>query len=231
VINLNQYEVLTFDCYGTLIDWETGMLVALRSLLTAHEIQLSENEILELFANFESNLELGEYRLYKDVLRGVVQRFGEQFGFTPTPFELNALADSIKEWQPFSDTVEALKMLKQRFKLAIISNVDDDLFAYTAKHLQVEFDWVVTAEQVKSYKPSERNFQVALEKIGLPSEKILHVASSIYHDIVPANSLGLSTAWVNRRLGKEGSGAALPAQGQPNLEVPDLKTLAAMVQK
>jgi len=229
MIDLNQYEVLTFDCYGTLIDWEKGVIEALQPVLSTHQIQLSENEILEWFARFESNLEQGEYRKYKDVLRGVVQKFGEQFGFTPSATELNALADSIKDWQPFPDTVEALKTLKQRFKLAIISNVDDELFAFTAKHLQVEFDKVVTAEQVKSYKPSVQNFRVALEKIGLPSEKVLHVACSVYHDIVPANSLGLSTVWINRRLGQEGSGAYLPAQGKADLEVPDLKSLAAIV--
>ncbi|MBW4634804.1 MAG: haloacid dehalogenase type II [Iphinoe sp. HA4291-MV1] len=232
MINLNQYEVLTFDCYGTLIDWEKGVLDALQPVLVTHQIQLSENEILELFAGFESNLEQGEYRKYKDVLRGVVQKFGEQFGFTPSPEELNALANSIKHWQPFPDTVEALKTLKQQFKLAIISNVDDDLFAFSAKHLQVEFDEVVTAESVKSYKPSVQNFLLAIARIaeiGIPSEKILHVAGSIYHDIVPANSLRLSTVWVNRRLGKEGSGAALLAQGKPDLEVPDLKSLAAKI--
>jgi 2-haloacid dehalogenase len=227
MINLNQYEVLTFDCYGTLIDWEKGVLEALQPVLSTYQIQLSENEILELFARFESELEQGEYRKYKDVLRGVVQKFGEQFGFTPSSTELNALAHSIKDWQPFSDTVAALKTLKQRFKLAIISNVDDDLFAFSAQHLQVEFDEVVTAEQVKSYKPSVENFRVAIARLA--SDKILHVAGSIYHDIIPASSLDLSTVWVNRRLGQEGSGAALPAQGKPDLEVPDLKTLAAML--
>ncbi|KAB8331081.1 haloacid dehalogenase type II [Scytonema tolypothrichoides VB-61278] len=232
MINLNQYEVLTFDCYGTLIDWEKGVLEALQPVLASHQILLSEKDILEWFARFESSLEQGEYRNYKDVLRGVVQKFGEQFGFTPSSGELNTLADSVKDWQPFADTVEALKILKRRFKLAIISNVDDDLFALTAKHLQVEFDEVVTAQQVKSYKPCVQNFQVAiarLAKIGIPCEKILHVAGSIYHDIVPANSLGLSTVWVNRRLGQDGSGAALPAQGKPDLEVPDLKSLAAKI--
>ncbi|MBP5973895.1 haloacid dehalogenase type II [Brasilonema sp. CT11] len=232
MINLNQYEVLTFDCYGTLIDWEKGVLEALQPVLQSHHIQLSENEILEWFARFESSLEQGEYRNYKDVLKGVVQKFGEQFGFTPSSGQLNALADSVKDWQPFSDTVEALKTLKRRFKLAIISNVDDSLFALTAKHLQVEFDEIVTAEQVKSYKPCVQNFHVAIARIaeiGISSEKILHVACSVYHDIVPANSLGLSTVWVNRRLGQEGSGAALSAQGKPDLEVPDLKSLAAKI--
>lgn len=229
MINIDRFEVLTFDCYGTLIDWESGMLLALQSILSAHHLQIDEKAILERFAKFESELEQGEYLKYQEILKGVVQRFSEEFGFIPSSAELNALADSIQNWQPFSDTVEALKTLKQRFKLAIISNIDDDLFAFSAQHLVVPFDFIVTAEQVKSYKPSLQNFKVAIQQIGVSPEKILHVACSTYHDIVPASFLGLSTVWVNRRLGKEGAGAALPAQGQPDVEVPDLKTLASMV--
>lgn len=229
MLELDRYQVLTFDCYGTLIDWESGMLAALQSVLSAHQIQLPEPAILELFAEFEADLEQGEYRPYKDILARIVQRFGERLGFTPTATELTALADSVKHWQPFPDTVEALKTLKQLFKLTIVSNIDNDLFAPTARHLQVAFDWIVTAEQVGSYKPSLNNFKTAIDRMQLSPEQILHVACSIYHDIVPANSLGIATVWVNRRLGKSGFGASLPAQGQPDLTVPDLKTLAAMV--
>ena len=228
MFQIDNYKVLTFDCYGTLIDWESGMLAALQSILSARQIQLNNNSVLELFAEFESELEKGEYLKYRDVLKGVVQKFGERLGFEPSPSGLSALADSMKYWQPFPDTVAALKTLKQKFKLGIISNVDDDLFAFSANHLEVEFDWIVTAEQVKSYKPSLENFKYAIQRIGLPPERILHVAGSIYHDIVPASSLGLSTVWVNRRLGQEGSGAALTAQGKPDVEVPDLKTLASL---
>lgn len=229
MINFNRFEVLTFDCYGTLIDWESGMLLALQSILSTHHIELDETSILEYFAKFESELEQGEYIKYRTVLQGVVQKFGEKLEFSPSTAELNALADSIQNWQPFSDTVEALKILKQRFKLAIISNIDDDLFAFSAKRLLVPFDLIVTAEQVKSYKPSLQNFKVAIQKLGVLPENILHVACSVYHDIVPGRSLGLSTVWVNRRHGKQGAGAALPAQGQPDLVVPDLKTLTEMV--
>lgn len=226
MLEFNRYEVLTFDCYGTLIDWESGMLESLKPLLSNHGINLDNTQILELFAESESEQEKGDYTKYRDVLRAVVRKFGERLGFEPSQSEQDSLPDSIQNWQPFPDTVEALKSLKERFKLAIISNVDDDLFASTAQHLGIELDWVITAEQVKSYKPSLNNFQRAIERIGLPSEKILHVACSIYHDIVPATSLGLSTVWVNRRANQEGSGAAPLASGQANLEVPDLKTLA-----
>jgi 2-haloacid dehalogenase len=225
VIDLKKYEALTFDCYGTLINWEEGILTSIKPVLQGHNINLAEEKILEIFAEFESELEQGEYITYREVLKGVVQKFGDRFNFQPTSDELNSLADSIQYWQPFPDTVAALKSLKQRFKLVIISNVDNDLFAFSAKHLQVEFDEVITAEQVKSYKPSLNNFRQAIERIGIPQEKILHVAASIYHDVVPAKSLGISTVWVNRRAGKQGSGASLPATAQPDLEVPDLQTL------
>ncbi|MBD2508747.1 haloacid dehalogenase type II [Nostoc muscorum FACHB-395] len=228
MINFNQYIALTFDCYGTLIDWENGILGALKPLLLAHNTDLDDDRILELFAEFEAELERGDYIKYREVLKRVVEKFGEQFGFEPTVKELNSIADSIQHWLPFPDTVEALKTLKQKFQLVIISNVDDDLFAFSAKYLEVEFDQIITAEQAKSYKPSLKNFRLAIERIDLPLEQILHVAASVYHDIVTAKSLGLSTVWVNRRAEKKGSKTTESALSQPDLEVPDLKTLAAL---
>ena len=228
VIDFDNYKVLTFDCYGTLIDWENGILSAIKPLLLAHETHLSDDKILELFSEFEAELEKGQYIKYREVLKRVVQKFGEQFSFNPTAEELDSLADSIRHWLPFSDTVAALKTLKQKFKLVIISNVDDDLFAFSAKHLQVEFDQIITAEQAKSYKPSLNNFKLAIEKIDLPLEQILHVAASVYHDIVTAKSLGLSTVWVNRRADQKRLDATGSAISQADLEVPDLKTLAAL---
>ncbi|MBW4657519.1 MAG: haloacid dehalogenase type II [Drouetiella hepatica Uher 2000/2452] len=225
MLNFDQYQVLTFDCYGTLIDWEGGVLTALRAIFASHNIQIEDEKILELFAEFES-AEEEEYKSYREVLKGVVRRFGDRLHFQPSAAQQEALPNSIQHWQPFPDTVEALKQLKQRFKLVIISNVDDDLFAGTAEHLQVEFDQVITAQQVKSYKPSLNNFQVAFDRIGLPKAQILHVAASLYHDIAPANALELANVWVNRRVGMTGSGAAKEAIAQPNLEVPNLRVLA-----
>jgi 2-haloacid dehalogenase len=227
MLNFEQYQVLTFDCYGTLIDWESGMLSALKPILENHQIQLEDEKILELFAEFES-AEEKDYKSYREVLRGVVRRFGDRFHFQPSLDEQDALPSSIHYWQPFLDTVAALKKLHQKYKLTIISNVDDDLFAGTAKLLEVDFEAIITAQQVKSYKPSHHNFQVAFDRLNLSPDKILHVAASPYHDIVPAKELGLSTVWVNRRTGQTGSGAALPAIAQPDLEVPDLQTLAAL---
>ncbi|MGF1936241.1 MAG: haloacid dehalogenase type II [Nostoc sp. ChiQUE02] len=228
MIDFNPYKALTFDCYGTLIDWENGILKVLKPLLLAHNTNLDDEQILELFAEFEAELEKGEYIKYREVLKRVVQKFGERFGFEPTADELNLLANSIQYWLPFPDTVEALRTLKQKFKLVIISNVDDDLFAFSAKHLEVKFDQIITAEQAKSYKPSLNNFRLAIERINLPLEQILHVAASVYHDIVTAKSLGLSTVWVNRRADQKGAHTTDSRLSQPDLEVPDLKTLAAM---
>ena len=225
MLDLKKFRVLTFDCYGTLIDWESGILQALLPVLFRRDVALSDGEILQLYAELEAKAETGTYLKYREVLRKVMQGFGEKFKFTPGEEELNALPDSVKNWKPFPDTVEALLELKQRFKLAVISNTDDPLFAETARHLRVKFDWVITAEQVKSYKPSLNNFRQALQKIGTGPDKILHVAQSVYHDIIPAKSLGLAAVLVRRR----GAGATLRAEGKPDLEVPDLKTLASMV--
>lgn len=230
MLNFSQYEALTFDCYGTIINWEQGLLSAIKPVLAAHQIDITDSQILELFAQLEGEAEAGGYQSYRTILRQVMQQLGEKLGFTPASDQLDCLADSIQNWQPFPDSVDALKSLKQHFKLVIISNIDDDLFAFTAKILNIPFDFVITASQVQSYKPSTHNFEFAFAKMGIPRHKILHVAQSIYHDIVPAKALGLSTVWVNRRHDQAGSGATLPANGQPGLEVPDLKTLAALAQ-
>lgn len=228
MINFDQFEALSFDCYGTLIDWESGITPILRQLVNAHQIEMSNQELLELFAELEPEAQSGDYKPYRQILREVVQNLGNRLGFTPTEAELNSLADSIQNWQPFPDTVEALKALKQKYKLVIISNIDDDLFAQTNQHLQIEFDHIITAQQAKSYKPSPHNFEFAFQKTGISPNKLLHVAQSIFHDIATAKSLGLTTIWVNRRQGQEGSGATKPSTAQPDLEVPDLKTLVSL---
>jgi len=229
VLNFDAFEALTFDCYGTLIDWETGIWQALQPTLAAHGVSLERQQALELYAELESQIEAGEYRPYKSVLRLVLQGFGSRLGFTPSEAEMQAFAASVKDWLPFPDTPPALQALRRKYKLAIISNIDDDLFAFSAQKLGAPFDWVITAQQAKSYKPSLNNFRLALERLGLPREKILHVAQSLYHDIAPAKSLGLATVWVNRRRGQAGFGATPPAKAQPDLEVPDLQTLVEIM--
>lgn len=229
MLNFQQFEVLTFDCYGTLIDWESGIIKAIRSILDNHTIEMSDAEILEQYAEIESGQELGVYIKYREILRNVVRTLGTDLRFSPTEAEIESLAESIQHWEPFPDTIEALQLLKKHYKLAIISNIDNDLFTYSEKKLGVKLDWVVTAEQVKYYKPSLQNFEVAFQEIGISKDKILHIAQSTYHDIIPAKTIGLTTVWVNRRKGKEGYGATIPAQGNPDLEVPDLKTLVSLM--
>ncbi|RLA92381.1 MAG: haloacid dehalogenase type II [Deltaproteobacteria bacterium] len=229
MLDFNKYEVFSFDCYGTLIDWEKGIIEALRPVLVLHNINLNDDEILMLYAQIEPKVEEGKFIKYKEVLRRVMQEFSKRLGFRLSPVQLDCLVNSLKNWKPFPDTVDALQALKKSFKLAIISNVDDDLFALSAKHLKVKFDWIITSEQTQSYKPSLTIFESAIKKIGVSPKKILHVAQSIFHDIVPAEKLGLSTVWVNRRQGKKGFGATPKARGHFDLEVPDLKTLVSVI--
>jgi len=225
-LDLSQFEVFTFDCYGTLVDWETGILRALRTIVHPHKVHASDNELLEAYASAESDLETGEFMPYRRVLELVVRNLGAKFSFNASPDEQHLLPESLKTWQPFPDTVAALRRLHQRYKLAIISNVDDDLFVHTGKLLEVPFDFVTTALEVRSYKPSFNNFRRALEKMRVSKDRVLHVAQSLHHDIEPTRALGIRSIWVNRRHGKPGAGATVVSAAKPDLEVPDLKTLA-----
>lgn len=227
-MDFSRYTTISFDCYGTLIDWEAGILPVLRALLARHGKNLPDSAILELYGEFEAEAESGSYRSYRDVLQSVVRAYGKHLGFDPSPSEIDALAESVRFWPPFPDTAAALRQLKKRFKLAIISNIDEDLFAATRPLLGADFDFIVTAERAGSYKPSLHNFKLALGGLGLPPQQWLHAAQSIYHDVVPAQSLGISTVWVNRKSARPGIGAVRPASGHPDLEVPDLATLAAL---
>jgi 2-haloacid dehalogenase len=225
-LDFGSYEALTFDCYGTLIDWETGLLGALDPILGAHRVSVGDDELLEAYARHEAALESGDFMSYRDVVGGSLDGLGRDYGFEPTAEERTAFSDSVGDWPPFPDSAVALLRLKERFKLGVITNCDDDLFARTSRHLGVSFDWVVTAQRAGSYKPARHNFEFAFSVIGLPRERILHVAQSLFHDHVPAKELGLATVWIDRRGGREGSGATPPADAAPDLSVPDMRTLA-----
>jgi 2-haloacid dehalogenase len=227
--DFGRVEALSFDCYGTLIDWETGILAALRPVLESHGAGVKEDDaLLEAFGRHETAIESGGYLPYREVLAGVLRRLGDELGFSPTDEETSAFAASVGDWPPFDDSPAALGALGERFGLAVITNCDDDLFARSAERLGVEFDWVVTAERARAYKPSHRNFELAFETIGLPTERILHVAQSLFHDHLPAKQLGLATVWVDRREGREGLGATPPAAAEPDLRVPDMATLVEL---
>ncbi len=231
MLEFRRFQALSFDCYGTLIHWEAGILGILRPLLAVHGQQPSDAEILELYAELEPAAQSGEYLRYREVLRTVVQAFGRRLGFTVSPAEADSLPDSLQNWKPFPDTVEALGRLKRRYKLAVISNIDDDLFAHSAQHLQIQFDHIITAQQCQSYKPALNNFRKAMARMDLPPDRILHVAESLFHDVAPARSLGLATVWVNRRQARAGAAATRFADVRPDLEVPDLKALADLVDR
>ncbi len=229
MLDLSQFDWISFDCYGTLIDWESGILGYLRPLLQRKGHVPTDVQILTLYSEFEPHEQSGTYRSYREVLAQVVRNFARELHFEVTDAEASGFADSIREWTPFPDTVPALRELKRRYQLAILSNIDDELFEFSADKLQVPFDCVVTAEQARSYKPSIRNFELLLEKLSVSRSKLLHVAESPYHDVVPAASLGIATAWVNRRQGRVA--ASKFCEALPGMEVSDLDQLLQLVMK
>jgi 2-haloacid dehalogenase len=225
-LDFDRFDVLTFDCYGTLIDWEAGLLAALRAPLDAHGIEAPDEELLEAFARHEAELEAGPYRSYRDILGSVLRSMVAERGAEASDAEVAAFGGSVVDWPAFEDSAAALARLHERFRLGVITNCDDDLFAASQAKLGVTFDWVVTAQQAKRYKPNPRGFELMFERVGLPPSRILHVAQSLYHDHVPAKRLGLSTVWVDRRADRPGSGATPPAEATPDATVRDMATLA-----
>jgi 2-haloacid dehalogenase len=225
-MDFSSVQLITFDCYGTLIDWETGMLAALRSLFPNHA-HIADEQLLAMYGEIEVRLEGGPYLPYRTVLSRTAEEMGKRLGVELSAEQCQQFAESLKRWPPFPDSVASLQTLAKHYRLGIISNTDDDLFAASQKLLQAPFAMIVTAQQVQSYKPSLRNFEEAIKRAGIPKETILHAAQSIYHDIAPANTLGLKNIWVNRRFGKQGPGATVAGDAKPGLEVRSLSELAA----
>lgn len=226
MLDLSQFSVLSFDCYGTMIDWDAGIFAALRPILARHNKRVNDVTLLKMYSELELEAEQQKYVSYREVLQAVARGLGERLGFDPSEAEVCSLAESLAAWQPFPDTVAALRKLKAGYRLAVISNIDDDLFALTAPKLAVEFDQVVTAQQALCYKPCKRIFQIAQGRIGVGPERWLHVGQSIYHDVIPAQAMGIATVWVNRPSPRAGAGATKAAAGKPDLEVASLKALA-----
>ncbi len=214
---------LTFDCYGTLIDWETGAIEALRPLLARYGVTLSDDEIVTAFQDIDGALCEPPYKPYRAVLAGVVEEFGRRFNFPVEATDRQVLVSSVASWRPFPDTVDVLRALGKRYRLAVISNIDDDLFATTAKRLGVEFEVVVTAEQAQSYKPHPAIFEEALRRLAVKPHQVAHVAEGVT-EVPTARRLGCATVWVRRH----GRSARLLTEA-PDLEVPDLKSFLACV--
>ena len=228
MIDFSRCDVLTFDCYGTLIDWEAGILAGLHAVLDPRGVTLDDEELLVRYAGHEAAIEAGSYLRYREVLARGLEQLGAELDIRPNPEELAAFGGSVADWPAFPDSTEALTRLHERFQLAVITNCDDDLFSASNRRLGVDFDFVITAQQAGDYKPSHRNFELAFERIGRPRDRILHVAQSLFHDHVPAKALGLTTAWINRRHDRPGSGATPPAEAAPDLVAPDMATFAAL---
>lgn len=229
-MRFDSIHLITFDCYGTLIDWENGMLEALRPLFSRNGHTVSDLQILELYGEIEAELEAGSYVPYRQVLSQAAREIGHRLGIEVSAKEGSAFAESLTRWKPFIDTVPALQSLARRFRLGIISNVDDDLFAETRKKLApVTFDFVVTAQQMQSYKPARRNFEEAIRRSGLAKDQILHAGQSLYHDIAPANALGIRNVWVNRPSIRPGSGAAKPGTAKPTYQASTLAELSELL--
>ena len=193
-------RVATFDCYGTLVDWEGGAAGFLYALALEFGDPVANGDALRVeWDAIEFELIQGPYRPYKEVLAESLRRWMARRGYPWSPERGEAFVRSMRSWQPFPDTIPALRQVKAAgLRLVILSNTDDDIIAHTLRHLEVPFDAVVTAEQVGSYKPSPANFERLRETIAVPPEQTLHVAASLKHDILPASALGMRSAWINR---------------------------------
>ena len=219
-MRLTDFKVLTFDCYGTLIDWESGIVEALRPLTSKVNRALTRDEILEAHARHESAQQgYTPTARYRDLLAIVYKRLAEEWGVAVRWEECVAYGRGIGDWPEFEDSPGALQYLKRYFKLAILSNVDNESFAASKLRLQVAFDAIYTAEDIGSYKPSPRNFQYMIENLatlGVRKEEILHTAESMFHDHAPANQVELASCWIFRRHNREGFGATMKPAKMPS---------------
>lgn len=221
-MRLSDFKVLTFDCYGTLIDWESGMIAALKPLTDRVRPALSRNQILEAHGRLEGIQEQHTPALrYSTLLAVVYKRLAEQWGVSVSWNDCEAYGQSIKDWPAFPDSPAALQYLKKHYKLVILSNVDNRSFSFSNKKLGVDFDAICTAEDIGSYKPDRRNFEYMiahLANLGLAKSDILHTAESLFHDHKPANELGLASCWIYRRHADEGYGATKDPGTMPRLD-------------
>jgi 2-haloalkanoic acid dehalogenase type II len=215
------WTTLSFDCYGTLIDWESGIAAAFREAAVSAGVELLPDAIVAAYHAAEPEVQAAAYRPYREVLRETATRVAARLGWRLDPSQAGFLADSLPAWPPFPDTRPALERLRTRFRLGVLSNIDDDLLEASVARIGVEFDWAVTAQQVRSYKPAAPHFEEALRRVSGGRARLLHVAQSQYHDIRPAAALGVAAVWVNRKREPR------DADAQPLHEVRDLLELAS----
>ena len=219
-MRLPDYKALTFDCYGTLIDWESGMIAGLEPLTSRVATPLTRNQILEAHARHESGQQRQTpTRLYCDILAIVYKRLAEEWGVSVSFDECERYGRSVRDWPAFADSPGALQYLKKYYKLIILSNVDNRTFSFSNARLEVEFDAIYTAEDIGAYKPSDRNFDYMLDHIGdlgLEKKDLLHTAESMFHDHKPANKYGIDSCWIYRRHAQEGFGATMNPGDMPS---------------
>jgi 2-haloalkanoic acid dehalogenase type II len=234
-MDLRAFKALTFDCYGTLIDWESGILAELKPWVATGGRTLTDDQILESFGEAESACEAATpSKLYPGILADTFRALGKRWGIPASDAQATAFGGSVPRWPAFPDSAAALQYLKRHYKLIVLSNVDRVSFAESNKKLQVAFDKIVTAQDVGSYKPNLDNFRQLLsevEKLGVGKEQILHTAQSLFHDVAPAKSVGLKTCWINRRKGRPGGGATKAPAGDatPDIEFPSMAALVEAV--
>jgi 2-haloalkanoic acid dehalogenase type II len=220
-MRLTDFKVLTFDCYGTLIDWESGMFAALAPLLAKVAPAPSRDAVLNAHARHESAQQrVTPAKPYRELLAVVHKRLAEEWDVPVSWDECLAYGRSVRDWPAFPDTANALRYLKSHYRLVILSNVDNESFAFSNARLGVTFDAIYTAEDIGSYKPSDRNFEYMLEKLrttGIGKDQILHTAESLFHDHVPANRLGLASCWIHRRHADQGFGATMHPGAMPEV--------------
>ena len=234
-MKLTDFEALSFDCYGTLIDWEAGIAAVLRPWAQSHGITVTDEELLTEYSTFEADAEAEHpQELYPQILARSMRALGAHLGAPVSDEEAAAFASSVPAWPAFPDSTDALERLARRYKLIILSNIDRASFAGSNERLGVTFTSILTAQDIGSYKPSPQNF-VALDaevkRLGISDGALLHVAQSLFHDHVPAKAAGLPTVWINRRQDNPGWGAtpAPPADVTPDWTFPSMAAFADAV--
>jgi 2-haloacid dehalogenase len=215
-----EWETVSFDCYGTLVDWETGITRAFEREAARSGLDLSDRDVISAYHDVEPQVQANRYRPYRDVLGETAVRVAERLGWTLPAARASFLAASLPDWPVFADTRPALERLQSRFELAILSNIDDDLLRATVERIGVDFAWTVTAQQMQSYKPARAHFAEAIRRVGGRKDRLLHVAQSRFHDVRPAMELDLAVIWVNRQAEEAEEGL------RPRHVVSDLAELA-----
>lgn len=232
-MKLTDFNALTFDCYGTLIDWESGIIEGLKPLTDRVDHQLTRNEILQAHAQHESSQQKWTPAMrYQDLLSVVYKRLAEAWRVQVTREACLAYGQSVKNWPAFADSTAALQYLKKHYKLTVLSNVDNSSFAFSHQKLGVDFDAIYTAEDIGSYKPADRNFEYMLDKLrtlGVDKAQVLHTAESLFHDHVPAKRHKLANCWIYRRHGQQGFGATMHPGETPSVDF-QFNSMADLVQ-